>query len=134
MHNIIASPAHPPPTGASTRTRPEVLAMSTRPANLTPAGYCPHCSYAMDPGTCPECGRDGPHPAPEPRRLGPRIRRALPWIAAAVIAVLAWNYGPRNAFFYLTPRESLVSMWHSSGRFSRTAYLTIRAQRAATGK
>jgi len=22
-----------------------------------PAGYCPHCGYAIDPGTCPECGR-----------------------------------------------------------------------------
>jgi len=22
-----------------------------------PAGYCPHCGYAIDPGVCPECGK-----------------------------------------------------------------------------
>jgi hypothetical protein len=23
-----------------------------------PAGYCPHCGYAIDPGVCPECGKN----------------------------------------------------------------------------
>ena len=23
---------------------------------IRPAGYCPRCSYAIDPGICPECG------------------------------------------------------------------------------
>jgi len=23
-----------------------------------PAGFCPHCDYAMNPGICPECGRE----------------------------------------------------------------------------
>jgi hypothetical protein len=26
--------------------------------SYNPAGYCPHCGYAIDPGVCPECGKN----------------------------------------------------------------------------
>lgn len=35
-----------------------------------PAGFCPHCQYPINPGTCPECGADVP-----PHRLATSLRK-----------------------------------------------------------
>src|SRR5262245_47879750 len=57
----------------------------TRP----PAGFCPNCHYAMDPGRCPECGSDVPEhrlvrDTPQTRRRR-RIRRVLLLLTMAAI-------------------------------------------------
>lgn len=56
----------------------------------TPAGYCPRCRYAMDPGKCPECGTvvTADQLVREPNRVASwrRMRRA---VILALIAVVA---------------------------------------------
>jgi hypothetical protein len=96
----------------------------------TPAGYCPHCCYRIDPGTCPECGRDVPEPAPAPTRR--YIRRALPWLTLLVAAALLYSYGPYYAFYYLLARESLVEKSRMPGQFTSLAWRVMRAQRRGT--
>lgn len=60
--------------------------MTSAPA-YQPAGFCPHCGYAMDAGRCPECGADVP-----PKRLlrAPlRSRFARHWRMTIIVALLA---------------------------------------------
>jgi len=62
-----------------------------------PAGYCPHCDYAIDPGVCPECGHDV-----APARLAAipaarRLRRRV-WKATKLCAAIALFLGARHVY------------------------------------
>lgn len=77
----------------------------------TPAGYCPRCGYAVDPGACPECGAH----AKRPRRQKPGgwKRRAL--VAAIVVTVLGpatWHWGP-TALARVLPASILTELSYS---------------------
>lgn len=52
-----------------------------------PAGYCPHCGYAMDAGTCPECGREVPRA--ELAKVPPQVafRRMVRWLVAVALVL-----------------------------------------------
>jgi hypothetical protein len=71
-----------------------------------PAGYCPHCGYAIDPGVCSECGRtvagDELDAAPYARR-GRRLGAVGTVIILAVVLVpLAWfGFSRDGPFLYV---------------------------------
>ncbi len=62
-----------------------------------PAGYCPHCGYALDPGTCPECGKFVR--GYQIRAVPPNVtlRRDL-WRFGGVLLLLAISIGGYRAY------------------------------------
>lgn len=88
--------------------------MSASDATYKPAGYCPDCGYAIDPGVCPECGRhadadelDGTPAASKPgfARLGP-IPTAI--LMAVAVLPLLWA-GFSGPFLYVLSLELFFS-------------------------
>lgn len=100
-------------------------------SDYRPAGYCPGCGYMLDPGRCPECGRD----VVRPWRVRPRAYRR--WRAAVVLTVVVgiglggWWFGPELAERY-TPSSVLVWVWDTDAPGAQWAQgvLRVRIKRA----
>ncbi len=79
-----------------------------------PPGYCPHCSYPTDVGTCPECGHTiGPG---ELERDPLSVRRRRVWrrvaLAAGGLAVLIAAYGlyASAAWVRVLPTDAVLTV------------------------
>lgn len=62
---------------------------------IPPIGYCPHCTYPINPGRCPECGNfvEKPSPrGPAQRRFWRRVCIGSILVAFACAAALLFNY------------------------------------------
>ncbi|NLE61878.1 MAG: zinc ribbon domain-containing protein [Planctomycetes bacterium] len=88
-----------------------------------PAGYCPHCGYAIDPGVCPECGRSV---GVDELDSTPYwiTRRRLAKRAALVLIVLSlvvggWYVYARTDWIAWVPNRVLLSL--QGDRDSRSA-------------
>lgn len=71
----------------------------TSNSSYVPAGYCPRCGHAMDPGTCPECGTTVA--AGELDSNSSRLQRR--WIRRGIVVsvLLALALGGRYAYHSL---------------------------------
>ncbi len=98
-----------------------------------PQGYCPGCGYRIDPGRCPECGRE----VRRPWKVRPRVvaLRRVRWAAAALVllglGVAAWRYGPGLAARYL-PDGALVWIWETDVLGADWAGEALRVRMAQT--
>lgn len=86
-----------------------------------PAGYCPHCGYALDPGRCPECGStvagDELDAAPYGRRGHKLGAVGTGFAIAAVLAPPVWfGLSSDGPFLYVL-----------SGRLFRAGFDRIHA-------
>ncbi|MCB9857801.1 MAG: hypothetical protein H6818_19120 [Phycisphaerales bacterium] len=82
------------------------------PTNDAPVGHCPHCDYQLlQPGTCPECGKDiaALHIRSLPRLT--RRRRAIFRTTAAALllaVVVAGRWAIRNGYQYRLYTNSML--------------------------
>jgi hypothetical protein len=92
-------------------------------AGYQPQGYCPKCGYRVDPGTCPECGRDVPRPLRRsPRsRLG-RLRRWTLRIAITAVALAAVGYGLNMAAYRWLPPATVYDLSLRDDALGRWAF------------
>jgi hypothetical protein len=84
-----------------------------------PAGYCPHCGYAIDPGVCSECGKnvtsDEVDSAPywvTRRRL---IRRGLLALTILALAAGGWYVYARCNWIVWVPTRVLLAIQGDQG-------------------
>ena len=80
--------------------------------NPHPDGFCPKCGYAMDPGTCPECGlrvyrSDLAAIPPNLQRIRTR-RRVIRFGVVLGVLIIGW-YGYRTVnWVKLLPTSTLL--------------------------
>lgn len=78
-----------------------------------PAGYCPHCGYAIDPGVCPECGKnvaaDELDSAPYWVTRRRTVKRAVIALVVLSLAVSGWYvYARCNWWIAWVPTRVLL--------------------------
>jgi len=86
-----------------------------------PAGYCPHCGYAIDPGVCSECGKnvnaDELDSVPywvTRRRL---VKRAVLVLILLSLAVGGWYVYARTNWIIWVPTRILLGLsWDENSR------------------
>jgi len=88
-----------------------------------PAGYCPHCGYAIDPGVCPECGKTV-SPAEMDKKPHQFARRRAVKRAGVAVVVLSLIVGGWYVYAYcnwlsLIPSDLLLAV--HDGEYGRAA-------------
>lgn len=113
--------------GANFVTLQDPASVSPGPPAHKPTGFCPGCGYAIDPGRCPECGREVCRPLKRPPRS--LAWRCIRWTLVLGLVAIALSQGPYYVLYYLMPREWLVAQAVRFGPFSRSSLQVIRDQR-----
>lgn len=84
----------------------------SRPAIRSPAGYCFHCGYALNPGTCPECGTfndsDGLLHHPAEFRTRRRARTLMVWSAVLTLAGVLFTAAQSTPWIHFRSLNSLL--------------------------
>lgn len=85
------------------------------PPHHEPNGFCPTCDYPMDPGTCPECGRQVTQETlvTDPRSIRRRARRrgtALVLASIVIIGSATWTYLRPDVWLAHVPTAWLLAV------------------------